>query len=148
MDSEADMIVVYGGFNDRLQTLGTFGDTTTTTIYGAIDVVIKQLKAKYPVKPIFFLIHFDITDTACIAIGNAVKQTCKKYMIPYCELSQTILSDNTPSYMVNQYFRVGDPANQGVHPTTTGHKILARTITRFLIDVLANSKDTSNRGVF
>lgn len=141
MDTDADMIVVWGGFNDRQQALGTFGDTwseTTPTIYGAIDQLNKNLKSRFPNKPIVYLIHF-ANDNLTTPINNAVKAMCNRDKIPYIDLSPTILSDNYNTTILQTYFRNSDwnpQGNQGIHPNSLGYKILARHITRHLEDIM------------
>ena len=50
MDSDADIVAFMGGTNDYWynKPLGTFGDTQDTTFYGALDVLVSGLIAKYP----------------------------------------------------------------------------------------------------
>lgn len=133
MADDLDVIVVYGGWNDRLyanNSLGTIEDETPNTLYGAVQHTVKLLKEKYPNKPIIFMTHF--TDTEEIAkVNKAIKEVCLQNYIDVIDLSHTVLSeinDITRKY----YFKAQD----GVHPNTSGHKILAQYISSKIKEIL------------
>lgn len=48
MDDDADIITVMGCTNDMYAEIGTFNDSTSDTLYGAMHVLCKGLKEKYP----------------------------------------------------------------------------------------------------
>ncbi|MBQ7383438.1 MAG: SGNH/GDSL hydrolase family protein [Clostridia bacterium] len=58
MDKNADAVVVYGGVNDYLHgdaPIGSEGDKTPATFYGAVYFLMNFLKENYPDKPIVFM---------------------------------------------------------------------------------------------
>lgn len=139
MSTDADAVVVFGGTNDGLQPLGTFGNGDNTTVYGAVQNLINILKGMYPTQPIIFMINYINNETAQININNAVRQVCDYNYIPYIELNETILTKrhgaNGTSGDTNidqMYFRNHD----GTHPNNRGHQILARYITKELEKIL------------
>lgn len=48
MDDDADIVTVMGCTNDMYAEIGTPSDRTSSTLYGAMHVLCKGLKAKYP----------------------------------------------------------------------------------------------------
>lgn len=98
MDDNADIVLVFGGTNDYgravYSQLGTFGDTTNTTVYGALDVLCNGLITKYPKANIFFLTPLHRGDRTgpngagytLEDVTNAIKQVCAKYSIPVLDL--------------------------------------------------------------
>lgn len=57
IDASSDLITVFAGTNDwgevgTIMNLGVMGDTTTTSLYGAIDNVLSTLIANFPTKAI------------------------------------------------------------------------------------------------
>lgn len=136
MSDDLDIIVVYGGWNDRgyvntsLGALGTIEDKTPDTFYGAVQHTVKLLKEKYPNKPIVFMTHFK--DTAEIAkVNKAIKEVCLKNYINVIDLSNTALSAND-EITIKYYFKGQD----GVHPNTSGHRILAQYISKMLKEII------------
>ena len=97
MSSNADIVSVLGGVNDYwlgdIQ-LGTIDDTTTTTIYGALNVLAKGLKEKYPNAYIFFMTPYKWgNDSGTNALGftlldisNAIKKVCSVHKIDVLDL--------------------------------------------------------------
>ena len=84
--NDTDYIVIWDGHNDsnyKLTTLGTFGDTTSATFYGCLDILCKGLMNRYPRARILF-----ITPSKRSVVGNnvnayqyvdAMKEVCAKY---------------------------------------------------------------------
>jgi lysophospholipase L1-like esterase len=141
MNTDADLVVVWGGFNDRQQPLGVFGDlwdSSSPTVYGGIDQTIKNIKNKFPSTPVVFLIHY-ANDSLTTPINTAVKTMCNYYKIPYIDLSETILNNNYDQMMMHEYWRTSDitpPGNQGIHPNSDGHRVLARHIANKIESIL------------
>lgn len=96
MDNDADIVSVFGGTNDfgTNQSLGTLGDTTNATIYGALDVLCNGLIEKYPEAFIFFITPLRRADKVgrnekeytLEDVANAIKKVCYKYSIPVLDL--------------------------------------------------------------
>lgn len=96
-----DIISVMAGINDWGQTnptpLGTIEDTANTTVYGAIDYIIKEVYKKFPSVTLFFITpapcseNVNITDWAgkglqpnslgytILDVNKAIFEVCKKY---------------------------------------------------------------------
>ena len=93
----ADYILVLGGVNDYIITstpLGTKGDTTNQTFYGALKILIEGLIKKYPTGKIGFMTPLrKANDTAPNGAGLTLKQyrdaiidMCEDYCIPVLDL--------------------------------------------------------------
>lgn len=72
MNSQADIISVWGGTNDFCfgATLGVLGDTTNTTFYGSLDVLIRGLYGMYPNAEIFFVTPPKINKTGVAEVDT------------------------------------------------------------------------------
>ena len=86
MDTDADVNVVMGGTNDwgHNAPLGTFGDTTEDTFYGALDVIAKYLIANFPNAINIFCspLHYVVTNNTWFAFEEyvyAIKSVANKY---------------------------------------------------------------------
>ena len=98
MDSTANYILVLGGVNDycvdRRIPLGSKGDTTNLTFYGALKILIEGLIAKYPNSRIGFITPLrKINDHNLNVYGNHLKEyrnaiieMCEEYSIPVLDL--------------------------------------------------------------
>ena len=90
MPDDADIVSVMGGINDYVlgyADMGTLDSTDTTTIYGALNVLAKGLKEKYPDAYIFFMTPYKCgIDPGVNSKGyslndvcTAIKRVCAKY---------------------------------------------------------------------
>lgn len=97
MMSNADIISVMGGINDYWMSdveLGQNTDTDTTTIYGALNVLTKGLKIKYPNSYIFFMTPYKWgNDMGSNSLGysledisNAIKEVCSYHNIDVLDM--------------------------------------------------------------
>lgn len=97
MSDTAKVTIVYGGTNDfgRNQPLGTMADRTNDTFYGAMHVLLKGLREKYPDKKIGFVSmhhfgsYFPETNQFGLNKMDYVKVTrevCEFYSIPLLDL--------------------------------------------------------------
>lgn len=153
MSNNADVIAVSGGTNDYQYSwtpFGQFGDSSTATFYGALDVLCRGLIAKYPTKLIFFTTpikrnqnnngggsytHYDYDTHQDIAnsLGKtlkdyctAIKEVCAKYSIPVCDMySESMLNPNM-SAQANLF------DNIGTHPAGNGITMMARRVRGFM----------------
>lgn len=141
MDDDADIVVVMGGTNDYWNNLplGQFGDTTYNTFYGALEVLISGMIAKYPDK-LFYMVtppHGDNGDNftgetksnagSMQDIADAVKTVCAKYSVPVLDLFNA--SNFYPSIAENYNAYYSD----GVHLNTNGQKQLAQIHATYLL---------------
>ena len=118
MPDDADIVSVMGGVNDYIIRipLGKFGDTDTTTFYGALNALAKGLTEKYPNAFIFFMTPLKFRGNEGVmgnggTLGdyrNAVKRVCKKYGIAV--LDAAVKADYSKAYNSENYW--GD----GLHP--------------------------------
>jgi hypothetical protein len=129
---EPDVILVFGGINDFLEdaTLGTFGDTTTATFYGGVDVLCKKLQTRYPNARIFFMtpIHTMYT-LASIPENNgtnyltefveAIEKVCKRYGI-------SVINTNQDSGIT--CYNIGTLASDLIHVGVDGHIMIYNTV--------------------
>ena len=132
MADGADLITVLGSVNDHRadSKMGTLGSTDSTTFYGALDVLINGLKAKYPTSRIVFITPFKTADwngknmygLTMLDFRNAIVAMCNKYKLEVVDLfsvralSWLVGLTSTPSlfYQYDYY-----------HPTPDGHKAIA-----------------------
>ena len=148
MSDNADIITVWGGVNDFGRSwgsnggipLGSFGDITNDTFYGALDVLIKGLVAKYPTSKIGFIIPTFVNDNDSTLIykgglqtnslgyyledyRKAIREVCEKYSIPYLDLSKC--------GGLNQ-MNIKPLTEDGLHPNTDGFHFLKYKIAEFI----------------
>jgi lysophospholipase L1-like esterase len=133
MDDDADLITVFGGTNDWHLSeygLGLMGDTTNITFYGALDVLIKGLTAKYPTKTIAFFTPLQRTQSGSYPArnledyANAMIAVCRKYSIPCLDLYHD--GGFCPAIQGATY------STDGLHPNNAGHLIIAKKMYSFL----------------
>jgi len=100
MDDDAEIVACMGGTNDYWNNLplGQMGDTTYNTYYGALDVLIQGMIAKYPTA-FFYMVtpphgynggNFDGEAKSNAGsmqdIANAVKEVSAKYGVPVLDV--------------------------------------------------------------
>lgn len=104
MDDDADIVSVLAGTNDfgrikiEISPLGKKGDIEGNTVYGALDILCKGLKQKYPNALIFFMTPLHCgEDTIPNKYGytlehvrNAIIDICSTYEIPVLDLYKTV----------------------------------------------------------
>jgi len=137
MDSETDLITVFGGVNDfgRGVQLGTMSDRTITTFFGACHVLFSGLIEKYPDKIIavisplqtngFFQSPniFGLTEDEYV---NAMKQVSNYYALPFLNLfkSSGIFSLSSAQKKLYQ--------PDGLHLNNAGHERISKKIAIFI----------------
>ena len=135
MSDDFDIVSVMGGTNDYFQfaTLGTISDTDTETFYGALNVLAKGLKEKYPNAFTFFMSPIKVRNASANTsntkrhddICRAIKEVCAKYDISVLDTSTRV--DFSQEYNADDY--TGD----GVHPSQAFHRyVLAPVIADFI----------------
>ncbi len=138
IDTDSDVIFVFGGTNDygssagQGVTLGTIEDTTISTFYGALDVLINGLKTNYPDAKLCFITPIERHNSAwgypsgetnefgytLQDYRDAIIYKCNQYGIDCLDMSNVDFPD--------EYF------SDGLHPTATGHEFLADYIFNYL----------------
>ena len=136
MDDDADIITVFGGTNDMGLdvVIGQWGDRDTSTLYGALTVLIEGLYEKYPAKKIGFILplpRWTINGEHAKGLENyvaAIEDVCGRYSIPTLDLYHG--SGLMPALSSQQgvTFNSGDTT----HPNERGHNIISTKIQRFL----------------
>lgn len=154
MDTDADLICVFGGTNDffnsvamgSLYTIDGSGNRTVTIntaqFYGALHQLCKNLISTFPGKQIvlFTPLHREVFNTQPTELQknanslfiedyvNAIVDIGKWYSIPVLDLYRVSgLQPNEPSNK-SLYFSPTD----GLHPNATGHQVIANKIVSFL----------------
>ena len=140
MDSNADLICVMGGVNDRWFNcqLGNFGDTDPITFYGAMETLCDGLLTKYPGKTIIFITPTEQNNNGCNSanktgytatdFANAMKRVCAKYSIP-------VFDANTCSgiYPLNQA-NASIYTTDKLHLNNKGHEVLGNKLSKFILN--------------
>ena len=132
MSDDLDIITVLGGTNDGSATIGTMSDRTNVTFYGALHVLYAGLIQKYPGKRIGIMLMtprdgtVDGSNTHFNARIKAEIEVAHYYGIPVLDLFNesgiaVAISSQRTLYMPD-----------GLHPSTDGHKIIARKVSAFL----------------
>ena len=133
----ADYILVLGGVNDYIITstpLGTKGDTTNQTFYGALKILIEGLIKKYPTGKIGFMTPLrKANDTVANDAGLTLKQyrdaiidMCEDYCIPVLDLYTK--GGCHPNIEAWKNANLPD----GLHPNQAYYRRLALQIAQFI----------------
>lgn len=133
----ADYILVLGGVNDYMITstpLGTKGDTTNQTFYGALKILIEGLITKYPTGKIGFMTPLrKVNDTVANDAGFTLKQyrdaiidMCEDYCIPVLDLYTK--GGCHPNIEAWKNANLPD----GLHPNQVYYRRLALQIAQFI----------------
>lgn len=133
----ADYVLVLGGVNDYTASvvpLGTKGDTTNQTFYGALKILIEGLITKYPTSKIGFMTPLrKVNDTAANIEGFTLKQyrdaiidMCEDYCIPVLDLYTK--GGCHPNIEAWRNANLPD----GLHPNQAYYRRLALQIAQFI----------------
>ncbi|MBP3705718.1 MAG: SGNH/GDSL hydrolase family protein [Clostridia bacterium] len=137
IDSNADVVVVFGGTNDFWVgdiPLGSINDTTVDTFYGAYHTLLQKLINRFYDKQIVVFTPLHRLDETVIKNGTeytlreyvkAIKEVAEYYAIPVCDLYA--ISGIQPQVEVIKEKFVPD----GLHPNDDGHKIIAEKLKSF-----------------
>lgn len=142
LDSDADVIMVFGGTNDYGHgdaPMGTMQDRTPFTFYGALHTLYTALITRFPQALIVVMtpLHRLNEDALVDENGrqragtlkdyvNAIREVAQYYSLPILDLyKESGLQPNVP---VIQEMYVPD----GLHPNDAGHEILKNMIYSFL----------------
>lgn len=145
-----DGIVIMGAINDRYHSVGTYGDSTATTLFGTLKLMYEELITRYPNIPILIITstprrysYGDSGNDGTLANYHghvdAVIQMAKEYSFPCFDLYRN--SGLRPWNTVNntEYFtadgtgvETGSRDADGVHPNSKGHKIMAQKLFEFI----------------
>ncbi len=142
MESEADVVAVFGGTNDYGHgdaALGTFESRDVYTFYGAMHTLCQKLINKYPNSVIMFITPLhrlnENRDVNGIGIRNVaplsgyvdiIKEVARYYSLPVLDLYA--VSGLQPEVDVIRELYMPD----GLHPSDAGAEVLANRIMGFL----------------
>lgn len=138
MDSDADIVVVYGGVNDYGHgdaPFGSFTDRTADTFCGACHTLMRSLIERFPAARIVFLtpLHgLEEERPGKHPLGDyveAIRETAKYYAIPVLDLYT--MSGIQPQIPVLRELLIPD----GVHPNDAGAERLAGCLGAFLTHI-------------
>lgn len=143
MPKEADATIIFGGINDAGSiaatthgvTLGTMeSPLDNTTFYGALKLLITNIKAHMPGKKIIGVIppDFSPTDTythTLPQVQEACREVYQMYGIPYADLKkecQEMWEEADATGYNNTNYRSAQ--NDNWHPNEKGHKAISEVI--------------------
>ena len=142
MDSDADIVVVFGGTNDYghgTVPIGTMDDRTDDTFYGALHTLYTMLLNKYPYAQLVVMtpLHrFNENKSQkswkgeggehLLTFVNIIREVAEYYAIPVLDTYAT--SGIQPSVPIIRDLYTVD----GLHPNALGHRVLANKIIAFL----------------
>ena len=145
MDSEADVVVVFGGTNDfghGDSTIGDFSSRDECTFYGALHILCTSLINKYPKADIIFMtpLHRVSEDDEVNEIGlkhevllsgyvNIIKEVAGYYSLPVLDLFNT--SGIQPKVDIIREIYMPD----GLHPSDAGAEKIAKRLYNFLLSL-------------
>jgi len=144
MDSDADIVVVFGGTNDWGHGDAPFGDFASRdpyTFYGALHVLFASLVEKYPSAQFAIITPLHRANEMNPAEANgrrtnapetlkdyveAIREVAEYYSLPVLDLYKT--SGIQPQIPVMKEKYMPD----ALHPNDEGHRLLANHIIKFL----------------
>lgn len=140
--SDADVVTIFGSFNDLGSTLplGTLTDNTDDTIAGCINLTIDNLQSVIPLVNLGIVAPTPWDTTQPSTSGNAynyvemLKAICQHRSIPYLDLwRESNLRPWDADFRAVAYTRDG---GGGTHPDENGHKLIAPHFKAFLETLL------------
>lgn len=141
MDSDADIIVVFGGTNDYGHgdaPLGNMDDRTDDTFYGALHSLYRELIEKYSESLIVVMTPLHRLNECNLSGGGKVplktyveieREVAEYYSLPVLDLFSG--SGIQPNVEIMKFKFMPD----GLHPNDAGHKILAKKLYAFLSNI-------------
>ena len=138
MDTDADMVVVFGGTNDYGHAtipLGTFDNKDIQTFYGGMHTLCKYLIETYVGKPIVFMTPLHRLQEAKLdsevsrplkEFVDAQREVCEYYSIPVCDLFKEGGMPGNIWAWCEKYMP------DGLHPNDAGHELIASKLQKFL----------------
>lgn len=143
MDSDVDVIVVFGGTNDYGHgdaPFGTMNDRTPDTFYGALHLLYCELIDKFPFTEILVMtpIHYQFEHNTINGLGHKsagcleeyvdkIIEVANYYAIPVLDLYR--LSGIQPENTILRERYCPD----GLHPNDAGHERIYRLLRNYLL---------------
>ncbi|WP_288399687.1 SGNH/GDSL hydrolase family protein [uncultured Serratia sp.] len=149
MNSDPDVITVWGGVNDFGYSygsnggtdLGVFSDTSPLTFYGALRTIIEGLTIKYPGVKIAFIVTTPVANSMGMRSPNAkgfyladyckaVREVCNDYSVPYLDLQlNSGFNEKNVNIMTSNF---AGTAPDGLHPSHLGMSWISTKLAAFL----------------
>lgn len=131
LSNDADIVVVWGGTNDAQSatngTLGIFGDTSPTTLYGAMKTLCDGLLTKYPDKLIIFMLPYKNNAIANRPVLEAMIKVLQDHSIPYLDLyAMGGINPNNAAQKAKYLLE------DNVHLNAKGHELVANRLVGFI----------------
>lgn len=136
---DADVIYIAGGINDWQMNVpvGTLGDTSLTTVYGALHQICEHLKTRYPNAIVIFGIPIGYSNNKSGLLynlddyRNAIFETALLYDYDVVDASK-LAFPNIEEGLKNPTIKNALMAD-GIHPTELGHKYMGEQIASMLL---------------
>ena len=138
IDSDADLIIVFGGTNDYGHDvpLGTASDTDPETFYGALNTLVGGLKENYPDAALLFLTPLQRDDEYLGSPTTTPYNYAGVKMTDYCQAIEDVCEKNGIE-VLDLYnlegMRLTDPTyweyfGDGLHPNDAGSAFLGQAV--------------------
>ena len=147
MSNDADLIIVMAGINELIQktTIGNPTDTSNTTLYGALKVLFKGLRQKYPGKPIMFITPTHSNNPAVLngetSCGKNLKEVVE-IIIDICKLYSIPVFDAYSLTGIDPSVYAGTVNTDLLHLNNSGQEILGKMVSNFIIQNFFTMKYT------
>lgn len=137
MDTSADITIIFGGINDAASIkthdidLGDINSNLdTTTFYGALKLLITNIKLLMPGKKIIGVVPPDFAPNANYQntlplVQQACRDVYEYFSIPYCDLKKDCQEMYEDEYNNNTYRQA---ASDNWHPSALGHEAISEII--------------------
>lgn len=146
LDSDTDLITIFGSFNDvciNPLNYGTVEDNTTDTTFGCMNITLDKLINNYPNAVIGVIIptpwgginDYSVNKENANNYINGLIEICKKKSIPYLDLYHESNLAPWNENNANLYFH-GTSETDTTHPNTLGHKRFSPQIIDFINKLL------------
>ncbi len=150
LDPDADICVVYGGVNDYIHGdayIGEESDTTPATFHGGVNFLMRTLREKYGDKPVVFMTPArsclrGVTDElpsprpmkkpdamALEGYADIILAAGKRHGVHVLDLFRELPINPNKKEDFETY------TNDGLHFNALGHKMLAKTLAEFLLNL-------------
>ena len=167
LPSDGDLYIIFGGTNDYTLSspLGTIEDVTDVSFYGALDVMIKGLKAKVPNASIVFLTPFNRYGYGQTRVGKinlitpytlndeghnlydyrkAILDKCEQYSVPvidvfsFPELNFSQGQDGVSTFKANAVY--AHPwTRDGLHLNSLGEPAFGKLLVPYFNEIGVNA---------
>ena len=140
--SDADVVTIFGSFNDMTQshTLGTPSDTGTTTICGCINATIEAIYTINPAMKLGIIApcpwkEMNPSNSDAVAYVTALHDICAKNSIPFLDLFHESGLRPWIRAVRDELYDLDSQTGgdyHGTHPNSKGHALLASKIREFV----------------